>query len=120
MNHTLHTLWVHRFRHAWAGFKAALHAERNLYLHLLLTLITLALGCLVRATAMEGTLLVFSTAFVWMAELFNTANMKTAGFTLNRPHPKIELAKDVSAAAVLVASVAAFLIGGILIIPKLF
>lgn len=114
------SLRVRNFRHAWSGLKAALSAAHNLYIHLFFTLITLALGCLVRATAAACTLLIYSTALVWIAELFHMAVEKAAGVPSKKQHPKIELLKDVSAAVVLVAAVASFLIGCIFFIPKVF
>lgn len=108
------------FAYAWAGLKALLSAEHNMYIHLLFTLLTLAVGCVVRVTAVECTLLIFSTALVWVAELFNTAIEKTADLISKERHPQIKLIKDVSAAAVLIAAITAFLIGCIIFIPKLF
>lgn len=108
------------FTYAWAGLKALISTEHNMYIHLLFTLITLAVGCLVRVNAVECTLLIFSTALVWMAELFNTAIEKTADLISKERHPQIKLIKDVSAAAVLVAAVAAALIGCIIFFQRLF
>lgn len=108
------------FVYAWMGLKALLTTEHNAYIHLAFTLMTLALGCIMHLDATECTLLIFSTALVWMAELFNTAIEKTADLISKEQHPQIKLIKDVSAAAVLVAAVAAFLIGCTIFIPKLF
>lgn len=108
------------FTYAWTGLKAALSAEHNMYIHLLFTLITLAVGCIVQVNAVECTLLIFTTALVWIAELFNTAIEKTADLISKKPHPQIKLIKDVSAAAVLVAAIAAFLVGCAIFIPKIF
>ena len=108
------------FTYAWAGLKAVLSTEHNAYIHLAFTLIALAMGCIIRLTAVECTLLLFSIALVWIAELFNTAIEKTADLISKERHPQIKLIKDVSAAAVLIAAITAFLMGCFIFIPKLF
>ena len=64
-------------------------------------------------------ILVFAIGFVWVAELFNTAIEKIMDFISKEQHPKIKLIKDLSAAAVLVAAMVAFITGCIVFIPKL-
>ena len=59
-------------------------------------------------------------AMVWMAELFNTAIEKTMDFISKEAHPQIKLVKDLAAAAVLIAAIAAVLVGALIFIPKLF
>lgn len=108
------------FRYAFAGLKAVLRTEHNAYIHLALTAAAFILGVVLRITAGEFMLLILAMAAVWMAELFNTAIEKTADLISKEQHPQIEVIKDVSAAAVLIAAVAAFVVGCFIFIPKLF
>lgn len=91
-----------------------------MYIHLTLTIATVLCAVIFKVRALEAIVLIFAMALVWMAELFNTAIEKTADLISNEYHPQIKFLKDVSAAAVLVAALAAFLIGCIIFIPKLF
>ena len=68
---------------------------------------------------MEWIAIIFSIAFVWITEMLNTAVEKTADHLSPDLHPQVKLIKDVAAAAVLTASVAACIIAFIIYIPKL-
>jgi diacylglycerol kinase len=107
------------FRYAWEGLKGLLATEHNSYIHLALTITVVLLGCVFRVSPLEAALIVFAIALVWMAELFNTAIEKTADLISKEKHPQIKLIKDVSAAAVLIAAIAAAVVGCIVFIPKI-
>jgi len=51
--------------------------------------------------------------------LFNTAIEKLADMVSGDFHPSIKFIKDVSAAAVMVSAMAAFITGAIIFLPKL-
>src|SRR5712671_5130876 len=61
---------------------------------------------------------ILASGFVWAAELFNTAVEKLADMVSKDFHPKIKFIKDVSAAAVLLSAITAFLTGIIIFLPK--
>lgn len=67
---------------------------------------------------MEAIAITFATGFVWTAELFNTSIEKLADKVTMEYNDTIKLVKDISAAAVLIASVAALITGLIIFIPK--
>jgi len=69
---------------------------------------------------MEFLMLIAVIAMVWIAELFNTCIEKLIDFVSTEKHPQIKLIKDMAAAAVMIASVAALLVGAIIFIPKIF
>ena len=74
---------------------------------------------LLKISISEAIALIIVMALVWMAELFNTALEKIMDFISTEHHPQIKLIKDLAAAAVLIAAVAAFLVGCFVFIPKL-
>jgi diacylglycerol kinase len=111
---------VKSFTYAWAGLKALLSTEHNAYVHLALTIAALFLGMAFRISAVEWLFLVFAIALVWITELVNTALEKAADLISKEYHPQIKIVKDVAAAAVLVAAVAALLTGCIIFLPKVF
>jgi diacylglycerol kinase len=57
---------------------------------------------------------------VWIAEFFNTAIEAVVDMTMPTPHPLAKAAKDVAAAAVLVAAVGSILIGLLILAPPLW
>lgn len=107
------------FSYAWAGIRSLFGSEHNLYLHAVSTIAAVVMAVLFRISLMEAMILALSIALVWMAELFNTAIEKTADLISSEYHPQIKLLKDVAAAAVLVAAIAALLIGAFIFLPKL-
>jgi diacylglycerol kinase len=108
------------FSYAWAGIKALLRTEHNARIHLAFTVCAIILSMLFKLTMPEITLLIIVVAMVWIAELFNTCFEKLMDFLSAEIHPQVKLIKDMAAAAVLVASFAAFTVGAIIFIPKIF
>lgn len=108
------------FTYAWGGIRAVLKTEHNTWIHLVLTAFAIAAGFLFKIERMEWIALCIVVAFVWMAELFNTCLEKVMDFLSEERHPQIKLIKDMAAAAVLIASLAAVIVGCIIFIPKIF
>ena len=67
----------------------------------------------------EWALLVFAIALVWVAEGLNTGIEFLADAAVPDPHSLIKHAKDVAAGAVLLASIAAAVIGALVFLPHL-
>ncbi len=65
-------------------------------------------------------LLVLAMGLVWMAEAFNTALERALDTLHPFPHPGIGWAKDVAAAAVLLAALTAALVGLLVLGPPLW
>ena len=108
------------FSYAWSGIKSVLKIEHNTWIHLFLTISAIALGIVLKLATAEWATLIIVTAMVWMAELFNTCIEKIMDFLSTESHPQIKLIKDMAAAAVLIASIAALIVGAIIFIPKIF
>ena len=108
------------FTYAWDGLRQAFRTDHNTWIHLGMTVAAALLALLLRVDRLECIALLIVIAFVWMAELFNTALEKTMDFISTEKHPQIKLVKDLAAAAVLVASIAAVLVGALIFLPKIF
>lgn len=114
--------WKARLRsfvYAWEGVLSFFRCEQNAQIHLAATFLVLVLSVTLGVSKIEAIAVVFSIAFVWIAEMFNTAIEKAMDFATLDKHPEIKLIKDISAGAVLVASIAALIIGCFIFIPKL-
>jgi diacylglycerol kinase len=107
------------FAYAFAGFKQFFRTEYNAWIHALATLLVIPFSFMMEISPMEWIAIVFAIAFVWITEMLNTAVEKTMDHLSPEEHPQVKLIKDVAAAAVLTASVAACIIAFIIYIPKL-
>ena len=115
--------FVNRFRsfiYAGSGFKELLRTEHNTWVHLVLTIIAVILGLIFNIAIGEWTALIICMTMVWTAEIFNTCIEKLLDFISTERHPQIKNIKDMAAAAVLIASWAAIIVGAIIFIPKIF
>ncbi len=108
------------FVYAWDGIKAVLKTEHNTWIHLFLTTMAIVAGFFLKIERLEWMALLIVISFVWMAELFNTCLEKVMDFLSLEKHPQIKLIKDMAAAAVLIASLAAIAVGCLIFIPKFF
>lgn len=108
------------FHYAVTGICRFFKTEHNAWLHMLSTIAVIVLTFIFRVSITEGLALVFAIGFVWAAELFNTCIEKAMDFISTERHPQIQLIKDMSAGAVLVAAFTALITGLIIFIPKIF
>lgn len=107
------------FKYALNGIKTFFRSEHNALLHLIGTVMVICLAIVLPVSAAEAGVLAMAVGLVWAAELFNTAIEKIMDFITVEKHPQIKYIKDLSAAAVLVAAVAAAAAGLFVFIPKL-
>ena len=108
------------FVYAWAGIKAVLRTEHNTWIHLGLTILSIVLGFVMLISRVEFLALIAVIAMVWVTELFNTCIEKIMDLVSIEKHPRVKIIKDMAAAAVLVAAIAAIVTGAIIFIPKFF
>ncbi|MDN5211166.1 diacylglycerol kinase family protein [Fulvivirgaceae bacterium BMA12] len=107
------------FKYAFKGLLEVFKNENNFRFHLLATSITVGMGFYFSVTTTEWLFIIVFIGMVTMAEVFNTAMEKMVDWQSPDPNPQAGKIKDVAAAAVLLASGAAF-VGGILIFYKYF
>jgi len=106
--------------HGLRGIGYTLRTQPNMRLHLLAAIAVAIAGALLRISAGEWYAVIIAIALVSGAELFNTAIESLCDAVHPELHPLIGHAKDTSAGAVLVASIAAGVIGLIVFGPKLW
>ncbi|HET6319357.1 MAG TPA: diacylglycerol kinase family protein [Chloroflexota bacterium] len=107
------------FGYAVEGVLAILRTTPNFWIHLLAALLALVLCVLLSLTPPEIALIVLTIALVLVVEAFNTALEALADVASPEYHPLVKRAKDISAAAVLIAAIAAVAIAALLFIPPL-
>ncbi len=107
------------FSYASKGIVTLLQTQHNARIHLLATIIAIALGFYFGVSITEWSLLVIAIVLVWLTEALNTAIEFLADTITKDHHPLIGKAKDVAASAVLVASIGALVIGVFIFWPYL-
>ena len=99
------------FNHAYRGLVYAVRTQRNVRFHVVAAAAVLVMSLLVGVSKLELAILILAITAVFVAEIFNTALEFAIDLVTREYHPLAKLAKDVSAGAVLVTSVAALAVG---------
>jgi diacylglycerol kinase len=105
------------FAYAWAGLRTLLRSQHNAWIHAAATVVVIGAGCYFALSVNEWLWLVLAMTLVWTAEAFNTALELLADAVTREQHPLIGQAKDVAAGAVLLAALAALIIGVLVLGP---
>ena len=111
---------LHSFAYAMAGIYFMLRTQRNIKIHLIAGLLAYGLGIWLGLSLREFADITIVIGMVVMAEMFNTAVENAVDLATHRRHPLAKAAKDVAAAAVLIASTVAVVVGLLLLGPRLF
>lgn len=108
------------FANAYVGMSYCVRTQRNLRIHLSITILVLALSAVLRVSLPELAVLVFCIMVVIVAEMLNTALECAVDLVTSDYHPLAKLSKDISAGAVLVASLGAVAVGAIIFLPRVW
>ena len=100
-----------RFAYAMQGVIFLVRTQANARLHLLATVVVCSAGAWLGLTRTEWLWIPAAFVLVWSAEALNTALECLADALHPGQHPGIGHAKDVAAAAVLIAAIGAGIIG---------
>lgn len=98
------------FRVAFSGLFQAIRREGHMRFHLLAAAVVIIAGFIFQVSYMEWLILLLVIAGVIALELVNTAIEAAVNLTTAYDHPVAKLAKDVSAAAVLIFAIVAVVI----------
>lgn len=111
---------IESFYHAFHGIWIGLKEERNVRIHFVLVALVVTLGLWLKVDAQSWIALTVAMAMVVTAEFVNTSLEHLVDISANKEfHESARYAKDTAAAAVLVASIAAAIIGSIIFVPRL-
>jgi diacylglycerol kinase len=102
---------VSSFACAVKGAAFLIRSQPHARIHLTATVVVFALGLVFNLQRLEWCLLIIAVMVVWIAEGMNTALEAIADAVHPEHHPLIGRAKDVAAAAVLIAAVGSVIIG---------
>jgi len=107
------------FGYAFRGVVTLLATQHNAWLHAAATVAVVALGVALGVSRIEWALLILAIALVWTAEGLNTALEWLCDVAAPEYNPLVKKAKDVAAAAVLLAAIGSALIGLLVFGPRL-
>jgi diacylglycerol kinase len=106
-------------RYAIGGIFEFIRQEHNARIHAVATVAVVIAGFALRVSLPEAAMLAIVTAGVWITEMLNTCLERMADLICPEEHPMIKFIKDLAAGAVLVAAIAAVVVGLFIFIPKL-
>ena len=110
---------INSFKYAGEGIVTSFKSERNMKIHILIMVLVIVLGIVLKLTKIEWIICAMLFAIVISGELFNTAIETIVDMVMPYKNEKAKQAKDISAAAVLILSIGAAIIGLVIFIPKI-
>jgi diacylglycerol kinase len=105
------------FKYAFAGLSGGLRNQPNLLIHFAAAVFAVAVSFYLDISRMELCVVIICIALVIALELVNTAIELLCDFVHKDLHERIKHIKDISAAAVLIASIGALVVGSIIFVP---
>lgn len=107
------------FNYAIDGLVYVLRTQRNMRIHFAAAAVALGLGVFLQVETWALVALIFAVALVIVTELINTAIEATIDLVTTSYDPMAQIAKDVAAGAVFLASIIAVLVGYLLFFSRL-
>ncbi len=107
------------FRFAIRGLSSLLMNEHNSRIHLVAAIISIGMGIILKLSFFEWSMLIIVIGIVFISELINTSIETLADLIDPEWNKMIMMAKDYSAAAVLISAIVALVVGCLIMIPKL-
>jgi diacylglycerol kinase (ATP) len=107
-------------KHAFNGWWYVLCTQRNAWIHASVAAAVLLVGLWLGLPARDWAVLILTIAMVFAAEFINTSIEAVVDLASPVHHPLAKVGKDVGAAAVLIAALAAVLVGLLILGPPLW
>lgn len=111
---------IHSFGHALRGWAYVLKTQHNAWIHAVIATLVFIIALWLGLPARDWAVLILTVTMVFAAEFVNTAIEAVVDLASPSHHPLAKVGKDVGAAAVLIAALAAVLIGLLILGPPLW
>jgi len=109
------------FRHAFRGWLFVIRTQRNAWIHAVVSVAVVAVSAWLDISPRDWAAVIIAIAMVWTAEFINTALEAVVDLASQHEHHELaRVGKDVGAAAVLIAAMAAAVIGLLILGPPLW
>jgi diacylglycerol kinase len=107
------------FGYALKGISTTIREERNMKIHLFVSLAVIIAGVVFSISTIEWLMCIFCMGLVFSAELFNTAIEELVNAVSAEKTPVFGRVKDIAAGAVFVCAITSVIVGVIIFLPKL-
>jgi diacylglycerol kinase (ATP) len=107
------------FKFAFQGIFFMFRTQKNAWIHLIATILVIALGFYFKLNKLEWCMIIFAIGLVISIEMINTAIETLTDLMSPEHHDKAGRVKDIAAGAVLIAAISAAVIGLIIFLPYL-
>ncbi len=107
------------FKNAFSGLIWVMRTQANFKIHLSLSLLAIVGGFYFQISYEEFLVVLVLICLGLVIEIVNTAIEETIDALDKSPREEIKIAKDVSAAAMLVFSITSFIIAFVIFVPKI-
>ncbi len=111
---------IRSFGYAFRGWWHVLRTQQNAWIHAIISTAVIVVALWLRLPARDLAVLLVTIAMVWAAEFLNTAIEAVVDLASPDKHPLAKVGKDVGAAAVLIAALAAIGVGLLILGPPLW
>lgn len=108
------------FGHAFHGWAYVLRTQQNAWIHAVVATLVFLVALWLGLPPRDWAVLVLTVAMVFTAEFINTSIEAVVDLASPLHHPLAKVGKDVGAAAVLIAALAAALVGLLILGPPLW
>lgn len=106
-----------RFKHTFDGCIALIEKDKHFLFHISIGIIVVICGFIHQLNAIEWLFIISAVMLVLVSEAINTAIETTVDLVTDKYHPLAKKAKDISAFAVLIASLYAVIVALIIFVP---
>lgn len=110
---------INSFKYAFNGIFSAFKTERNMKIHVGVTILVIMAGIIFKLALWEWIVCIGCIAIVIGGELFNTAIEIAVNLAMPDKNEFAKLSKDISAGGVLIFAIGATIIGVLIFLPKL-
>lgn len=111
---------IRSFGHAFRGWAYVLKTQHNAWVHAVIATLVFLLAFWLNLPPRDWAVIILTVTMVFAAEFVNTAIEAVVDLASPLHHPLAKVGKDVGAAAVLIAALAAVLIGLLILGPPLW
>lgn len=108
------------FGHAFRGWGHVMQTQQNAWVHAVVATLVFIMALWLGLPPRDWAVLILTIALVFSAEFVNTAIEAVVDLASPMHHPLAKVGKDVGAAAVLIAALAAILVGLLILGPPLW
>ncbi|MCK5821344.1 MAG: diacylglycerol kinase family protein [Bacteroidales bacterium] len=110
---------INSFKHAINGLIHLFKNEHNSWIHALAVLVVATAGLFFKLNTFEWVLVTFAIGLVFTAEIINTSIERLVDLASPNHNQLAKEAKDLAAAAVLIAAIVAVIIALFIFVPKI-